>query len=272
MRKRCSIDVRRKATTISIPVKSFTAIRYIPFPLDKIGHGISRGDVSSTVTGKTSSLLKNFLPFFLSFVLSFASPLVWLEKGGGWTSDSGRRISMAAVSCVRHRRFNTTFDWHPRPDLQRIRYPRAKDEGSKSVECSSGVGRPGQHVAAIYIRAPRLPSRPLPYRPTPAAATFNPRLVSFRRHNHRVCTCVCVCVTGTKTPYNLLERHDTPCRAAEIYIQPKSSLMLIVPKTVRYIRNTMLVRFFLLFLFSFSFSSYLSVTSADNDHTSSRGF
>lgn len=196
MRKRCSIDVRRKATTISIPEKSFTTIRYIPFPLDKIGHGISRGDVSSTVTGKTSSLLKNFLPFFLSLSrlpVGLVRGGKEREREGGWTSDSGRRISMAAVSCVRHRRFNTTFDWHPRPDLQRIRYPRAKDEGSKSVECSSGVGRPGQHVAAIYIRAPRLPSRPL-YRPIPAAATFNPRLVSFRRHNHRVCTCVCVCV------------------------------------------------------------------------------
>lgn len=195
MRKRCSIDVRRKATTISIPVKSFTTIRYIPFPLDKIGHGISRGDVSSTVTGKTSSLLKNFLPFFLSFVLSFASPLVWLEKGGGggWTSDSGRRISMAAVSCVRHRRFNTTFDWHPRPDLQRIRYPRAKDEGSKSVECSSGVGRPGQHVAAIYIRAPPPPlsTSTLPTHPRRGNVQPSPRVVSTPQPP---CVYVCVCV------------------------------------------------------------------------------
>lgn len=189
------------------------------------------------------------------------------------TSDSGRRISMAAVSCVRHRRFNTTFDWHPRPDLQRIRYPRAKDEGSKSVECSSGVGRPGQHVAAIYIRAPRLSAlSPLLSRPLYRRST-HPRLVSFRRHNHRHCVCVCVCVTGTKTPYNLLERHDTPCRAAEIYIQPKSSLMLIVPKTVRYTKHDARspCYFFSPSLLSFSFSSYLSV-NGDNDRTSSREF
>lgn len=70
-------DVRRKATAISIPEKSFTTIRYIPFPLDKIGHGISRGDVSSTVTGKTSSLLKNFLSSFLSFPLSSSSSLTF---------------------------------------------------------------------------------------------------------------------------------------------------------------------------------------------------
>lgn len=172
---------------------------------------------------------------------------------------------MAAVSCVRHRRFNTTFDWHPRPDLQRIRYPRAKDEGSKSVECSSGVGRPGQHVAAIYIRAPRLSA----LSPSPSLSTSIP---SLNPPSSRVvstpqppppCVCVCVCVTGTKTPYNLLERHDTPCRAAQIYIQPKSSLMLIVPKTVRYTKHDARspCYFFLssfLFLL-FLFSSYLSV-------------
>lgn len=193
-------DVRRKATAISIPEKSFTTIRYIPFPLDKIGHGISRGDVSSTVTGKTSSLLKNFLSSFLSFPLSSSSLFPFLLPVGlvrgerGWTSDSGRRISMAAVSCVRHRRFNTTFDWHPRPDLQRIRYPRAKDEGSKSVECSSGVGRPGQHVAAIYIRAPRLSA----LSPSPSLDLYTvpqPTLVSCRFDATTTATvCVCVCV------------------------------------------------------------------------------
>ena len=129
------------------------------------------------------------------------------------------------------------------------------------------------------IPPPPLP-RPL-YRPS-----THPRLVSFRRHNHRhrlrarVHVCVCVCVTGTKTPYNLLERHDTPCRAAEIYIQPKSSLMLIVPKTVRYTkhdaRSPCYFFFFLsfsyfLFLLSFSFLSYLSV-NGDNDRTSSQDF
>lgn len=57
-------------------------------PSDKIGHGISRGDVSSTVTGKTSSLLKNFLSSFLSSFLSlslsfspFVSPLVQFREG-----------------------------------------------------------------------------------------------------------------------------------------------------------------------------------------------
>lgn len=179
---------------------------------------------------------------------------------------------MAAVSCVRHRRFNTTFDWHPRPDLQRIRYPRAKDEGSKSVECSSGVGRPGQHVAAIYIRAPRLSA----LSPSPSLDLYTvpqPTLVSCRFDATTTATvCVCVCVTGTKTPYNLLERHDTPCRAAQIYIQPKSSLMLIVPKTVRYTKHDArspcyfflsLSSFLFLSLPSFSFFSDLSVS--DND-------
>lgn len=105
-------------------------------------------------------------------------------------------------------------------------------------------------------------SRPL-YRPS-----THPRLVSFRRHNHR--HRVCVCVTGTKTPYNLLERHDTPCRAAQIYIQPKSSLMLIVPKTVRYTKHDarspcyfFLSSFlFLLFLFSVTYLSVIMTVVA----------
>ena len=176
---------------------------------------------------------------------------------------------MAAVSCVRHRRFNTTFDWHPRPDLQRIRYPRAKDEGSKSVECSSGVGRPGQHVAAIYIRAPRLSTLSLHHPSLDLYTVPQPTLASCRfdaTTTATVCVPVCVrvCVTGTKTPYNLLERHDTPCRAAEIYIQPKSSLMLIVPKTVRYMkhdaRSPCYFFFLLLFLPSFFLFFVLSVS------------
>lgn len=65
---------------------------------------------------------------------------------------------------ARRRRFNTTFDWHSRPDFQRIRYRQPKTRGSKSVECNSRVGwPPGQHVPAIYIRAHRSPKQPLTF-------------------------------------------------------------------------------------------------------------
>ena len=155
--------------------------------------------------------LRSLFPFAFGCCSTKAVRQVTAEEGSPWPRG---------ISCVRYRRFNTTFDWHPRPDLQRIRYPRAKDEGSKSVERSlergGGGGRPGQHVPAIYIRALALafptlsssPSRPLYRHSTPRPfflPTFSPRLVSFRRRNHRR-------VTGTKTSYNLLERHDTPCR------------------------------------------------------------
>lgn len=99
-------------------------------------------------------------------------------------------------------RFNTTFDWHPRPDLQRIRDSAvSKTRDSKSVECSSRVGCSEQHVPTIYIRAPRSFAKPLP--PTHHST-------ATRRLN-----AVTAIPTGLPlwvTPCHGKGVHDTPCR------------------------------------------------------------